>query len=207
MAYQSKHTGSVIDAGIDINDTQNSRLVALENKDTTLQNNINIISNNLSTTNTELNKVKTEVIPITRGGTGATNVNQAMSNLGGSYATARWNISSNTTGTISTTLTITTHGRPVFVGIQYTMQGMGGDGHWGTASIFRDTTHLQSGTIVSASSSYNSNGAVLYLDVVPAGTYTYKFQYGVGSGTIQLNEINTPSGRNPETPIVFAFEI
>ena len=214
MAYQSKHTGTVIDAGIDINDTQNSRLTALENKDTTLQNNINSLQtnlqnlqNNLSATNAELNTVKTEIIPITRGGTGATNINQAMSNLGGSYATARWNITSNTTGTISTTLTITTHGRPVFVGIQYTMQGIGGNGYWGTASIFRDSTHLQSGTIVSSSSSYNSNGAVLYLDIVPAGTYTYKFQYGVGSGTIQLNEVNTPSGNKPETPIIFAFEI
>jgi hypothetical protein len=64
-----------------------------------------------------------------------------MSNLGGSYATARWNITS-TTGTLSTTLTITTHGRPVFVGMQYTMQANGGGGYWGTASIFRDNTHL-----------------------------------------------------------------
>lgn len=130
-----------------------------------------------------------------------------MSNLGGAYATARWDITSNQTGTISTTLTLTTHGRPVFVGIQYTMQGIGGSGYWGTASIFRDSTHLQSGTIVSSAASYNNNGAILYLDIVPAGTYTYKFQYGVGSGTIQLNETNNPSGHQPETPVVFAFEI
>ena len=38
MAYQSKYTGAAIDAGIDINDTQNSRL-------TTLENNINTVSN------------------------------------------------------------------------------------------------------------------------------------------------------------------
>ena len=63
-----------------------------------------------------------------------------MSNLGGSYATARWDVTS-TSGTISTTLNITTHGRPVFVGIQYTMQSQSG-GQWGTASIFRDGTHL-----------------------------------------------------------------
>ena len=49
--------------------------------------------------------------------------------------------------------------------------------------------------------------ALLYLDNLPAGTYVYKFQYGVGSGTVQLNEVNTPSGNQPETPIVFAFEI
>ena len=214
MAYQSKYTGAEIDASIDINNTQNDRLIVLENSTNNLQidtNNlqidINNLQNDLSVTSTELNKVKTEVIPITRGGTGATSVNQAMSNLGGSYATARWNIPDNTTGTISTTLTITTHGRPVFVGIQYTMQGIGGDGYWGTASIFRDDIHLQSGTIVSSKASFNSSGSILYLDIIPAGTYTYTFQYGVGSGTIQLNEANTPSGKNPETPIIFAFEI
>ena len=196
MAYQSKYTGAAIDAGIDINDTQNSRL-------TTLENNINTVSNNLSTTNTELNKVKNEVIPITRGGTGATNINQAMSNLGGSYATARWDVSS-TSGTISTTLKITTHGRPVFVGIQYTMQSQSG-GQWGTASIFRDSTHLQSGTAVCAAPSHNQSCNVLYLDIVPAGTYTYTFQYKAGSGTIQLDEISTSNYQ--ETPIIFAFEI
>ena len=206
MAYQSKHTGAEIDAGIDINDTQNNRLTALENKDIILQNDINSLQNDLSATDSELNIVKTEVIPITRGGTGATSINQAMSNLGGSYATARWNVTS-TTGKLSTTLTITTHGRPVFVGMQYTMQGNGGGGYWGTASIFRDNIHLQSGTVVSPSSSYNQSGSILFLDVVPAGTYTYKFQYGVGAGTVQLDETNSPSGHNPETPIIFAFEI
>lgn len=38
MAYQSKHTGTAIDAGIDINDIQNTRLTTLENKVSSLDN-------------------------------------------------------------------------------------------------------------------------------------------------------------------------
>ena len=60
MAYQSKHTGANIDAGIDINTTQNNRLTALENKDTTLQNSINQVSNNLSSLTSSFNTLKSE---------------------------------------------------------------------------------------------------------------------------------------------------
>ena len=55
MAYQSKHTGTNIDAGIDINTTQNNRLTALENKDATLQNNIDAVNSNLNTNMTAIN--------------------------------------------------------------------------------------------------------------------------------------------------------
>ena len=61
MAYQSKHTGTAIDAGIDINDTQNSRLTALENQDTTLQNNIDTVNTNLNTNMTSLNSTITNL--------------------------------------------------------------------------------------------------------------------------------------------------
>lgn len=64
MAYQSKHTGANIDAGIDINTTQNNRLTALENKDTTLQNSITSAENkikNLQNTITELQTIITDL--------------------------------------------------------------------------------------------------------------------------------------------------
>lgn len=68
MAYQSKHTGTAIDAGIDINDTQNSKLTTLENKVNTNTNNIQTLQN--------------KIIPISQGGTGATSVEDALTNLG-----------------------------------------------------------------------------------------------------------------------------
>ena len=206
MSYQSKYSGLAIDAGIDMTAELQTETENLQLQINNLQLQINNLNNTINFMQEKINTIDNKVIPISQGGTGATNINQAISNLGGSYIATRWEATS-TTGTISTTLTITTHGRPVFVGMQYTMQGNGGDGYWGTASIFRDNIHLQSGTIVSPSSSYNQNGALLYLDNLPAGTYVYKFQYGAGNGTIQLNETNTPSGKQPETPIVFAFEI
>lgn len=61
MAYQSIHTGQNIDDGISINATQNDRLTNLENK-------INLLQN--------------KTIPISQGGTGATNAKQALINLG-----------------------------------------------------------------------------------------------------------------------------
>ena len=45
MAYQSKHTGTAIDAGIDINDTQNNRLTALENVNIDILNRLNALEN------------------------------------------------------------------------------------------------------------------------------------------------------------------
>ena len=61
MAYQSKHTGDNIDAGISINDTQNNRLTALENKDTILQNNIDTINTNLNSNMTTLTSLQSQI--------------------------------------------------------------------------------------------------------------------------------------------------
>lgn len=75
MAYQSKHTGTAIDAGIDINDTQNSRLTALENKDIILQNNINTVSNNVATNASNINTINNSI------GT----INASLNNLQNAY--------------------------------------------------------------------------------------------------------------------------
>lgn len=61
MAYQSKHTGANIDAGIDINTTQNNRLTALENKDTTLSSQITTINNSIKTINTSISDLTSEM--------------------------------------------------------------------------------------------------------------------------------------------------
>lgn len=52
MAYQSEHTGIAIDAGISINDTQNNRLTALENKDTSFTSQINNLSSTINSLTT-----------------------------------------------------------------------------------------------------------------------------------------------------------
>lgn len=61
MAYQSIHTGQNIDDGISINTTQNDRLTDLENK---------------------VNTLYGKTTPISQGGTGATTVEGALTNLG-----------------------------------------------------------------------------------------------------------------------------
>ena len=90
MAYQSIHTGQNIDDGISINDIQNNRLTDLENKDTqfnTTINNLNTeitdLKNKVNTNTGNITSLQNKTIPISQGGTGATTVNQAMSNLGG----------------------------------------------------------------------------------------------------------------------------
>ena len=218
MFYTSLHTGEEIDAAVaqiydfqsqidNVNNSIAELNIAINNINTSLQSSNNNIQNTINSLNTSLSTLSKQITPIELGGTNASNINDALMNLGGSYTSALWDITSNVTGTINTSLQITTHGRPVFVGIQYTAQAIGKAGDWGTMSIYRDGTHLHSGTTVGAATSYNVAGIVLYLDMVPAGTYTYKFQYGVGSGTIQLNESNTPSNNGTELPFIFAFEI
>ena len=90
MAYQSIYTGQNIDNGIAINDTQNDRLTNLENKDTqfnttinNLTSEINGLKNKVDTNTSNITSLQNKTIPISQGGTGATTVNQAMSNLGG----------------------------------------------------------------------------------------------------------------------------
>lgn len=101
MAYQSKHTGTAIDAGIDINDTQNSRLIALENEKinfttliTNIQNdvqtninniesntdNITINAENILTIQNALNN-KFENIALNYGGTSGTQGYCAMADI------------------------------------------------------------------------------------------------------------------------------
>lgn len=56
MAYQSKHTGTAIDNGIDINTTQNSRLTTIEGNISSLQTLLNNVQTSLNTTISNIQK-------------------------------------------------------------------------------------------------------------------------------------------------------
>ena len=65
MAYQSKHTGSAIDAGIDINTTQNTKIATLETKTTTLETNVSKLNTsiyNSGSTNQYLTKAANNTV-------------------------------------------------------------------------------------------------------------------------------------------------
>lgn len=57
MAYQSKHTGTNIDAGIDINTTQNNRLTALENKDAAINAEFQKLQNQITALQSSINSL------------------------------------------------------------------------------------------------------------------------------------------------------
>lgn len=64
MAYQSKHTGPAIDVGIDINDTQNSRMAALENEDIALQNNINSLNSTITNLQSQITSLQEQMVSL-----------------------------------------------------------------------------------------------------------------------------------------------
>ena len=132
-----------------------------------------------------------------------TNLYSGRLQIEGSYAyNNAWNITSSS-GELTTSLSITTHGRPVLILFSWDMQGTAA-GHWCTGAVYRDSTHLKSRTVVSAAGSYNANGVITYLDVVSAGSYTYTFKLKSGNGTIQYNESNLYGN---EQPVLCIFEI
>lgn len=65
MAYQSKHTGANIDAGIDINTTQNSRLTALESKDTTQDNRLTDLESTDSNLTNQITTLTNQIATLT----------------------------------------------------------------------------------------------------------------------------------------------
>lgn len=61
MAYQSKHTGTAIDAGIDINDTQNNRLTALENADIDILKRLTALENADTNILNQINNISNQI--------------------------------------------------------------------------------------------------------------------------------------------------
>ena len=112
------------------------------------------------------------------------------------YATKQWPTSPTTVasgGNISTTLSITTNGSPVFLSFDGDINPSG-SGCWARAAIYRGTS-VASGTLLArhtfqcvSSASYNQTFGVTAIDNVPAGTYTYLFYLVSGTGAFVLDE-------------------
>lgn len=106
-----------------------------------------------------------------------------------------------TTSPISKELTITTHGRPVYIAVT-------GDNNplsetcWFNIYFYRGTTALSHQIVESHASSHNIPFSMIYLDNVPAGTYTYKVEFSLGNGEASLNEDG-----NIQSPNFTIFEI
>lgn len=87
----------------------------------------------------------------------------------------------------ATEVTLTTKGRPVFVSIT-------GDNNpdsetaWMYIYLYRDGVQLCCQICESHASSHNIPFALNYLDIIGAGTHTYKVTFSLGSGTINLAE-------------------
>ena len=113
----------------------------------------------------------------------------------------KWTTISSLSGSTEKTITLTTHGRPVFVIVT-------GDNNptsssaWLYIQIYRDTTRLTYQICESHGNSWNIPFGVCYLDAVPAGTYTYKCSITMGNGTSNLGEDG-----DHQAPQFIAFEI
>lgn len=122
----------------------------------------------------------------------------------GNYGFYKWSgsvVLDSTTTSVSKELSITTHGRPVYIIVT-------GDNNptsetcWFNIFFYRNGTLLSSQTVESHGASWNIPFAMQYLDTVAAGTYTYKVEFVIGTGSTQLNE----SG-NKQSPNFTIFEI
>lgn len=124
-------------------------------------------------------------------------VNRAF---GSQKASGGYSFDANTT-TRSLTITVTTHGRPVFVIATGDLNPTSA-GAWFHLDIYRDSTILASQTCQSTASSVNVPFSMAYLDTPAAGTYTYKVDFVRGTGEFTLSE-----GLSGESPSFIAFEI
>ena len=157
-------------------------------------------------TTSEITQLDNKIIPIHQGGSGTTSIVEGMNVFNGNYLQECWTEATQTTGTITKNVTFTSKGRPIFIHLTINMQG-NNTNHWITAYLYKENNLLKSTTIVSPSSSINSNGTISYLDIVGAGTHTYTFKIQVGSGTITFNEANLSATPLSNQPLIIIYEI
>lgn len=122
----------------------------------------------------------------------------------GNYAFYKWTGSvtlDSSTSPISKELSITTHGRPVFIIVTGDNNPLS-EACWFSIIFYRNGTMISSQMVESHGTSWNIPFAMQYLDTVAAGTYTYKVEFSLGSGSSQLNE----SG-DKQSPNFTIFEI
>lgn len=106
-------------------------------------------------------------------------------------------------GSVSFSIGITSHGAPIFIAATCCWNGTT-NGAWASMYISRDGTVLSQTTMVSTTASHNCPGSIVYMDYVPAGSYTYTCTLLSGSGDGTFSENN--SGRS-EAPALCAFEL
>ena len=116
-------------------------------------------------------------------------------------APANFSFDANNT-TRELTITLTTHGRPVLLICTGDLNPLETASDWFTLTFYKNSTALTSQICQSNTSSLNNPFALTYLDVVPAGTYTYKATFTRGAGTFTLTE-----GGAIQSPNFVAFEI
>lgn len=105
---------------------------------------------------------------------------------------AAFTLNSSTTSK-SETLQVTSQGKPLFITISGDMNGPSYG--WTRINLYRDNGKLRHIIALSPGSSINIGCCLTYLDTVPAGTYTYKAEFILGSGECQFGEagaINAP---------------
>lgn len=98
------------------------------------------------------------------------------------------------------TIELTTHGRPIFLGIAGNNNPV--DNAWCRAHIFRNDTELAFVTCHDPGQSRNRPFSIFHIDVPTPGTYTYKARVQTNSGTVQYTEQNAN-----EAPCFIAFEM
>ena len=204
--YQSSHTGTQIDNVV--NTVQSNTWLTQANAASTYLTQTNAASTYLTQTNANNNFLKitdasSTYLPLIGGQLTGNLSTSAFIDTNGSYAMEKWSGNSSYTTSTPTekSIQITTHGRPVFL-IVSGDNNPTSSGAWHYVYIYKGDTILTVQTCQSPANSNNIPFCTCYLDIVPAGTYTYKAKIVVGNGTVQLGEV-------PDfgTPQFIAFEI
>lgn len=119
---------------------------------------------------------------------GVTNiVNRHIENNYGFYKSNASAFNVTITRVTYSSLTITTHGRPVFIICSGDMNPTTSTA-WMSMWLLRNGLELSYDIVESHANSWNIPFCISYLDIVPAGTHTYQIDFLIGSGTANLAE-------------------
>lgn len=203
--YQSSHTGTQIDNVV--NTVQSNTWLTQANAASTYLTQTNAASTYLTQTNANNNFLKitdasSTYLPLIGGQLTGNLSTSAFIDTNGSYAMEKWSATTVSSGnTTEKSIQITTHGRPVLL-ICSGDNNPTSSGAWHYIYLRRDGVALALQTDQSSANSYNIPFCLCYLDIIPAGTYTYTATLQVGSGTITFGE-----GGDINAPQFIAFEI
>lgn len=205
--YQSSHTGTQIDNVV--NTVQSNTWLTQANAASTYLTQTNAASTYLTQTNANNNFLKitdaeNTYLPLIGGQLTGNLSTSAFINTNGAYGIQKWTATTiNTSNPTSTSksITLTTHGRPVFLILSGDINPTSSGG-WIYARISRDAVEITSQTCQSPAQSSNVPFCICYLDIVPAGTYDYTGNIMTGNGTNQLGEVGDLGA-----PQFIAFEI